>query len=148
MRNTLILIFLFYLFTSCCFYESGPSVTINTPETRLSNKWELQDLLISDKTDYNKLNVEKNLILEFQKNGDFFIYDVPTDKKVFSGKWNLDKKNNILQLNFETKISNETFPEIFNISRLTKNELWITSEEENSLSEKYIVERRYVNISR
>ncbi|HPD24139.1 MAG TPA: hypothetical protein PK285_07020, partial [Bacteroidales bacterium] len=112
------------------------------------NKWELQDLLISDKTDYNKLNVEKNLILEFQKNGDFFIYDVPTDKKVFSGKWNLDKKNNILQLNFETKISNETFPEIFNISRLTKNELWITSEEENSLSEKYIVERRYVNISR
>lgn len=148
MKNTLILIFLSYIFTSCCFYESGPSVTINTPETRLSNKWELRDVLISDKTDYNKLNIEKNLILEFQKNGYFSIYDLPTDKNAFSGKWNLDKKNNILQLNFETKTSNEFFPESFNILRLTKNELWITSEEENSLSEKYIVERRYVNISR
>ncbi len=148
MKNAMILIFVFYLFISCSFYESGPSVTINTPETRLSNKWELQDVLISDKTDYNKLNIEKNLILEFQKNGDFSIYDVPTNTKAFSGQWNLDKKNNFLKLNFEAKISNENFPDSFNISRLTKNELWITSEEENSLSEKYIVERRYVNISR
>lgn len=148
MKKALILTFIFYLFVSCSFYESGPSVTISTPENRLSNKWELQDVLISDKTDFNKLNIEKNLILEFQKNGDFSIYDVPTNTKAFSGKWNLDKKNNILQLYFETKISNENFPKSFNISRLTKNELWITSEEENSLSEKYIVERRYVNISR
>lgn len=131
------------LFTSCNNFENGPLFSFISIKDRIDGKWKLVDLLVDDQTDYIMLELEQNIILEFDKEGYYEIKDITTNENIFEGNWSINNDKNAILIDNKTKNTHQNQPISYDILRLTNNELWIRSQD--PINDK-IIERHYNKI--
>jgi len=149
--KALLFLTLILIFSSCTYYEQGPTISLKNANTRISGDWELTDVLINDKTDEVLLDSENDIKYSFGEEGTIVIsyLTLSRSSSTLTGEWqfNDDKTSIILVLN-----SDENFVslsgESYKILRLTDEELWLSDEYSKTRQCDYIIERRFTKTSK
>ena len=138
---TTLLIFCFFLISSCKKYEDGPSFSLNSKRTRLANKWKVETFFINgnDKTDFYRTLVLKET-LEIFKSGTWQYSETSNwtwAKPYDTGKWNfIDHKEDVEMISDDPSIPYK----LFRILKLKSTELWL----ERTVTPDSIIEFHYV----
>lgn len=116
-----------FLLSSCYDYEYGPRVSLRTKKGRLTNEWELRNVVknnfdtISNYPEYNIL-FEKDYTFETEK-----IYSTGSTDSIVTetGDWSFDEKaENIILIYIDSLDQKEAG--LFEILKLTNDELWVS----------------------
>jgi hypothetical protein len=107
---------------SCGKYEDGPDLSLRSKKARLCHVWKVQS--VHEVVTVDEVDVTlhwADLVYDIKKDGKYTRF---RNNVTSSGKWEFsgDKE----QLRFT--LDNTNIPEVFNIKRLTKKELWMENE--------------------
>jgi hypothetical protein len=98
-------------FCSCGKYDDGPKFSLASKTGRLSGEWEVVKVGGTSVTD--------NLILEFEKKGDFkYTYTDGSYSYSYSGDWEWHSKKETIKITIDGDVME------WDINRLTNKELW------------------------
>ena len=123
------------MLTSCKKYDEGPAFSLKSKAERITNKWKVEQAILSDGQDLT--NEWKDASLEFKKNGRYTIIKFSPDQSMKSeevGSWGFtNKKEYIGTIGTEKEImtvSGQVIDEfstdvLWKITKLKEDELWI-----------------------
>ncbi|GAB4303254.1 MAG: hypothetical protein Kow0068_25640 [Marinilabiliales bacterium] len=100
-------------FNSCKKYDDGPTFSLMSKKARLTGEWEVVKIEGGQEPD------DGELILEFEKNGDFKVtYDYGSYSYSYEGDWTWEDKKETLEI----EIAGDKVE--WEVKRLTNKELW------------------------
>lgn len=124
-----ILIILFLLATFACNkYEYGPNVSLRTKKGRLTNEWELKQIVLN-RTDTVALFNPTEIIFDKDDNvrleTTFTNTSIGDSTVVQEGKWTFDNEGLSIVVIYTDSLGQKD-AELYDIVKLTNDELWLS----------------------